>query len=60
MTLTKALRILTVVRQTGQYVCDCEDEEALKLGIEALKAVLEDEYRGTEVPRPPLPGETEE
>ena len=34
--------------------------KGMKLGIEALKRVQEDEYRGTEVPRELLPGETEE
>ena len=60
MTLNEAKEKLTaekeVAKRTGQRTLYA----ALQLGIEALKRVQEDEYRGTEVPRPLLPGETEE
>lgn len=60
MKLEKAIEINESLLD-GTYDHRDEDmEDALKLGIEALKRVREDEYRGTEVPRPLLPGETDE
>jgi len=60
MKVSKAIELLKHKVAQNVFQVDPDALTALKLGIEALKAIEEDEYRGTEVPRPPLPGETPE
>jgi len=59
MTLEEAIENLTQQLKIYEEHLDYDDEDALKLGIEALKAIVRDESGGsTYIPRPLL-GETE-
>ncbi|MBA7637623.1 hypothetical protein ES703_45269 [subsurface metagenome] len=60
MNIPEAIRLVRKDIDNPGSVTLSDLNPAQELLIEAGKAVLEDEYRGTEVPRPLLPGESKE
>jgi len=60
MNLQTAIEISTFVRQTGQYVCDTDDETALNLTIEAAKHFQINRKHTTIECVTLLPGETKD
>jgi len=60
MKIERAIEILHDVFDAEEYGGDSRIPAAIKLGIEALKAVKDARANSYWTPIPPLPGETEE
>lgn len=60
MKLDQAIRILNAIDETYSYTHFPGRKDAIKLGIEALKAVKKFQSMGSKINPLRLPGETEE
>ena len=60
MRVEKAIEILTTLASEGTQDMELDDYDAIKLGIEALKAIPNSRHGLFSYNIPKLPGETEE